>query len=126
MIDVITQKIKEFDDSGRRNAWLFMDELQVYVRNGQRLGTTTFDVATVNVNESERGKGWFTAFLDVLEGQGRRVYVEQILNPRLIPYLEKRGYKSVNYESMYKDCSLQEPDSGVGYRDCLLEDNEKE
>jgi len=106
------EAINTFLVSTHRSHWLEIGPMLVYVRKGTHLISAglvkTFDVANISVNEEERGKGWFTALLDVLEARwnGHHViYVEQILEPRLYSFLENRGYISVNEMSMYKDCS---------------------
>ena len=100
---------------GPANQWIRERHMSVYVRKGRRYleGQTMdcLDIGTVTVDERHRGKGHFTKFLLRFEQEASRlrrlVYVESILEPRLVPFLIKRGYKFVPnmkmvIPSMYK------------------------
>ena len=91
-----------------RNAWIDEKHMKVYVRRSMRLiGTDTvpcLDLATVEVDEDKRGGGVLTLFIKRFEREAktrrRGVYVESILEPRLIPFLTKKGYAIVPHTSM--------------------------
>ena len=85
------------------NAWIKEKNIEVYVRKSVRvLGQNVYpclEIGNVNVNENHKGKGVFTAFLKRFEKEAeklhRYVYVENLLEPRLINFLLKNGYKLV-------------------------------
>jgi N-acetylglutamate synthase and related acetyltransferases len=93
---------KEFIASARNNAWLYYDDIEIYVRKSHRcfkrdIIARTFDVANIKVNEQMQGQGIFTHWLTVIEDAARKagfecVYVESLLNPRLADFLARRGY----------------------------------
>jgi hypothetical protein len=112
--NLIRNAIDVFVRSGLKNSWLQIGPMQVYVRKGQHyfygpsreVGERivgTFDVANVMVEESERGKGWFTSFLNFVEAYMDNVYVENVLEPRLRPFLQKRGYREFNGMSYLRE-----------------------
>ena len=89
-----------------RNAWIKERGISIYIRRSVRLldpnsttATPCLDIGSVEVDEDERGKGIFTAFLSRFEREaekiGRAVYVESILEPRLKKFLLKQGYQLV-------------------------------
>jgi hypothetical protein len=86
-----------------RNAWIDEKYMKVYVRRSMRLiGPDTvpcLDLATVEVDEDKRGGGVLTLFIKRFEREAKKlnraVYVESILEPRLIPFLIKNGYAFV-------------------------------
>lgn len=97
----MTALLSKFLQGAQRNAWLYEDALRVYVRKGRRIldGTlvSTLDVASVEAYE--RGKGAFTTWLAEAEEEARShgliVFAESILEPRLIGFFTKRGYRRV-------------------------------
>jgi hypothetical protein len=89
--------------------------MDVYVRRSKRYidkeMVECLDLATVNVDDRHRGKGHLTKFLPRFEQEAMRlkrvVYLENILEPRLVPFFLRMGYKFVpNIDpiipSMYK------------------------
>lgn len=56
----------------------------------------TIDIASVEVYEQHRSKGFFTMFLSCVEEladqEGRAVYVESVMESRLAGFLIARGY----------------------------------
>lgn len=101
---IYKRHINSFNLSAARNKWLVHKDIKVYVRKGQRRlpGTTgfqvTFDVANIEVHPNLRSKGKFTEWLSILEVEAKKngydaVFVESILEERLIPFLERRGYQ---------------------------------
>ena len=106
--------IETFMNGRQRNAWLDIDNIiKVYVRKGKHLIDEvnkpieikdTFDVANIEIKESERGKGHFTLLLDILEEKNYNVYVENVMEQRLFPFLKSRGFiKCGNDCCMYKE-----------------------
>jgi GNAT superfamily N-acetyltransferase len=95
--------LNEFFISPVRNAWVDLDvPASLYLRKAHRLidgrMQFTLDLATVEVSEECQGTGVFTRLLDLLEkhtvdGSFDALYVENILEPRLVPFLERRGYQ---------------------------------
>jgi GNAT superfamily N-acetyltransferase len=85
------------------NIWISERDIEVYVRKSMRvIGNTThpcLDIGSVEVREERRGQGTFKAFLSRFEKKARElnkwVYVESILNRRLLTYLATQGYELV-------------------------------
>lgn len=82
-----------------QNAWLLLyrEHLDLYARCGihtfNKTTYDTFDIANILIPHlHDRGQGWLTEILDFLEPRFN-IYVESIQQPRLIPYLKRRGYK---------------------------------
>jgi GNAT superfamily N-acetyltransferase len=112
MIEQIKKMIEEF---GIRlwcsRQWLADDNIKIYVRvtkhylpDGEVV--KTIDLSSIEVEEAHRGRGLFTRKLEEIEllasERGFTIYVESILNERLIPFFEKRGYRRVdNLQSMF-------------------------
>ena len=112
MIEQIKKMIEEFGiHLWCSRQWLADEHIKIYVRvtkhylpNGEVV--KTIDLASIEVEEEHRGSGVFTKKLEEIEllasERGFTVYVESILNERLIPFLEKRGYRRVdNLQSMF-------------------------
>lgn len=87
-------------DETARNVWLNEPKFSVYIRrsmryiNGEKI--PCLDLGSIEVDEEERGKGVLKAFLLKMENaakqMNRAVFVESVLEPRLIPFLLNRGY----------------------------------
>lgn len=101
---IYKRAIRAFNRSAMRNSWIQHSDIRVYIRKGQRrLPTTTgfqvtLDVA--NIQTKWHGKGIFTTWLTAAEEEAKKlgfdaVFVESILEERLIPFLERRGYKDM-------------------------------
>ena len=79
---------KKFLWSNLRNAWVREPGIELYVRRSIRIGV---DIDLANMNADVLGQGALTRFLDKYELH--LVFcVENIHNPRLPAYLERRGY----------------------------------
>lgn len=62
------------------------------------------DLATINVEEEFQQQGIFKKSVEMMEYEAkdysyRGVYVESILNPVIIGFLERSGYKNLNPEA---------------------------
>lgn len=85
------------------NSWIREKHIDVYVRRSKRfIGNQSYsmlDVGSVEVDENFRGLGIFTAFLVRYEKEAKKlkrgVYIESILNPRLLKHLLSKGYTLV-------------------------------
>ena len=86
-------------------AWVTDGNLDIYVRlalhNCQGSGLKTLDLANFEIaDEDLRGQGEFTRFLEKAERVAkeleRTVYVESIMNDRLLGFLIRRGYRLVD------------------------------
>lgn len=83
-----------------RNTWIYERDIEVYVRRSNRVIdgnlVSCLDIASVEVRENRRGQGLFKAFLHRFEVEAakmnRRVFVESILEPRLLQFLLKQNY----------------------------------
>ncbi len=93
-----------------RQQWIHGMYASVYFRKSYRflghLKTQSIDVANIEVHKPKfRGQGVFTGLLDHLERLNQLIVVECIQEPRLIPFLQKRGYvvfPHSNGQSYYK------------------------
>lgn len=98
-----------------RNTWIYERNIAIYVRRSRRFitgkVTLCLDLASVEVTEKHRGIGIFTSFINRFEQAAKKlnrtVFVESILEPRLVSFLNRREY--TNYQlstdlcpSMYK------------------------
>jgi len=99
-----------FLTSTERNAWIRERYMDAYVRKSMLLiGDATvpcLDLANITIDEDKRGGGVLTLFIKRFEREAKvrnsGVYVESILEPRLIPFLTKNGYAFVPHTCM--DC----------------------
>lgn len=105
--------------------WLKTKKVEVYVRITQRyLGEGTvesIDIANLEIKkEKNRGKGWFTSFLDQVEElaikSGRCVYIESIQQERFAAFFIRRGYSRSQtcYNSFYKEFNQTKQDVHQG------------
>lgn len=92
---------------GARSRFQFGD-LMVYARIAARWidreGRWTLDLADLEVtNEGERGQGYFTHFLSnaerIADSNGLIVYVQSIVNQRLLNSLVAKGYFLQRYDA---------------------------
>ena len=97
----IVQKIDTFVSAKGavgNNSWFNRDGIEVYIRLGYHVLQSTpyqcLDLANVIVEK--KSQGHFTQFLDQLENvaakHGKPLYVENVLNDRLVEFFVKRGY----------------------------------
>ena len=106
---MLEQLKNKLELGGRFNQWIYFPEfhLNLYYRITRRLidGSVvdTLDLATIEVDDGFRGKGFFAAFLDDVEiladKYSKTIFVESILNENLYIYLMRRGYYSRGFES---------------------------
>lgn len=94
-----------------RNAWLREPHLSVYVRRGTHyingMLVQTLDVANASVDESRRGEGVFTAFLERVEALDENIYLENVLEHRLQEFYRTRGYLVVaSFDPSLPVCSF--------------------
>lgn len=102
--------LEEFISSKENRKWLNYEHMDVYVRKGHHRGPhieseestifPTLDIASVSIEKKRyRSKGLFTKFItnaeELADKHRLNVYVESILEPRLIGFLERRGYELV-------------------------------
>jgi hypothetical protein len=76
------------------NAWIREPGLQLYVRRAPSR-PDLIDLATMDATVP--GKGALTRFLDAYE-PSYRFHIENVLNERLVSYLQRRGYVVINRE----------------------------
>ena len=92
-----------FLDSNTRAEWIVSGPMRVFVRKAKHIIagmlTNTLDVASVSVDPDRQGGGVFKTWLAQVEKlayvRGLHVRVESILEPRLVPFLTRRGYVRV-------------------------------
>lgn len=89
----ISAALDRMTEHGRGNEWISVPEggQGIYMR----LRPNGLDIA--NVSFEQQGTGAFTRYLDHIEAEAERrglkeITMENIFNPRLIPFFEKRGY----------------------------------
>lgn len=97
--------VKEFLLSTNRNMWCREGEVEVYVRRAQRMirpqNSASFmvralDIATLRTERP--GSGRLSELFDHWEQLADDfnygvVFVENVINPRLVKWLERRGYE---------------------------------
>lgn len=102
-------EIIHFLKSQRHNAWLDVNDFNIYVRKGfHRIDNNLlkcFDIANIT-NNGERGKGKFKQLLNetknLLESNEelrdgiQAIYVESVLNNRLVISLPTMGFELVS------------------------------
>ncbi len=98
----VVKAVEAFLSSPHRNQWLEIKTkrcfLKVYVRKGRHLIDNQmrkcFDIASITA--VPQGTGTFTEFLSFVEQRAREkewaVFVESMLNERLMKFFERRGY----------------------------------
>jgi peptidoglycan/xylan/chitin deacetylase (PgdA/CDA1 family) len=83
-------------DPHSRNAWVRQEGFEsLYVRKGPRyLNGTMYDrvIDLANMTALHPGSGTMSALITRLHTQGEHLYVESILNQRLIPKLLRMGF----------------------------------
>ncbi len=100
-IEQFKQAFHMFMNSKLRNQWLGGDVIQVYMRKGihviGRQAFKTLDIANIQIDESERGKGVGMRLIDWLHEQNpfEVTYVESLQNLRLYASLKQRGWIDV-------------------------------
>jgi hypothetical protein len=91
-----------------RNAWVSERSIRIYIRRSMRyVGeqmVPCLDVGSVEVMEKDRGTKVFTSFLGRFEVAAKQlkrgVYVESILEKRLLDFLLRRGYTNLTPDSI--------------------------
>lgn len=103
-------KLREFVASDLRNAWCAEGAMEIYVRRGRRLvrdeWVNSFDVASASSRKP--GSKRFPKIMDEVEALAREngfsgVFIENVLNERLCPFFEQRGYIMVSHDG-YTPC----------------------
>jgi hypothetical protein len=93
--NTIESEINSFISSKFRNTWILFDEGKVYVRNSMRRGRVTFDIASVEIEEEFRNKGYFKKLLRTCisvvqtHPQFEQVCIELVQSDILRSYLDK-------------------------------------
>lgn len=97
--EVIAQffdKLNYFIKSGIKNEWIIIDGFKMYVRKSKRYYKDNFiDCFDIASMESEiKGEGLFTKILVKILNRypDMNIFVESILNSRLIPFLKRFGF----------------------------------
>lgn len=94
------------------NEWFKYYPLDVYVRGTRRiLGGKeyfTLDFSSCSVNPERQGQGYYSALTDrlqlIADKRGMALYAENILNEKLIPFFEKRGYIQMPNDHCFGAC----------------------
>jgi len=99
--------IRNFLDGSSMNAWIQVEDFEIYVRDTRhllcrgRIGNT-FDIASINLPDSaKRSQGLFKQLLEeiqnLLEEYPRidAIYIESVINLRLEDYLRRSNFKEV-------------------------------
>lgn len=92
---------EQFINSKIRNAWIEESgELALYVRKS--ILPHRGDIEIANMSAATPGNGALTTFLDKYENE-YSFFIENVLNPRLSQYLERRGYKQIQNNSSFDE-----------------------
>ena len=112
-IDEVKNTIEKFFNGSEPNVWIQYNNLDVYLRKSKRILDNKF-ISTIdlaNVNSEKPGSKTFHTFIEYLENLSKKngyeaIYVENILNDRLVGFFDKLGYKISSSQgpppSMYK------------------------
>jgi len=123
LVETNLSAIERFLKSKARNEWLEVDTFSIYVRKGYHLiqGKIVhcFDVASIEADEGERGKGKFKLFMTELKsllenhtdlrGNITMIFVENVLNSKLVESLPRMGFMSVTQSdppSFYQELTI--------------------
>ena len=94
------------ENQKKARAWLYGSDGMLYVRRTEHwiedLHRSCIDIGSIEINK--KSQGVFTALLtDLIKtADTEAIYVESVLNERLVKYLLKRGFKQVNaYEPSF-------------------------
>ncbi|MEG1121238.1 MAG: GNAT family N-acetyltransferase [Citrobacter sp.] len=94
------------------NEWFKYYPIDVYIRSTRRIlnGTEylTLDFSSCSVHPAQEGKGYYAALTDRLQSiadkHGMALYAENVLNDKLIPFYEKRGYIKLANDNCFGAC----------------------
>jgi hypothetical protein len=95
-----------------RTAWVQEPGIRLYLRrppHGLRPVGVDFDLASMDAHPT--GNGALTRFLDRYEPE-YGFYVENLLNDRLVGYLERRGYRRFSWHETQRDICMYRPRGG--------------
>ena len=98
---MITNEIKQFLKTGKRNQWFELRGMRVYLRHGfhsiknAQLAAVANCIDLASVEVYNEGKGTFTKFLDKLEVlmdeiPDKSLYVENVLSERFANFFRRR------------------------------------
>jgi GNAT superfamily N-acetyltransferase len=99
---LLHEKMKTAVNAGERNPWVYGKFTDFYFRNTRRMINgeiyPSIDVSNISVKPKYKSKGVFKSLMDFIEEEYRHrlIYVENILEPRLIEFFIKRGYSRVD------------------------------
>lgn len=97
----ILNQVDEFMTSSLPSRWLGDEHIAVYVRKGHHLINgemiNTFDVANIVQDPEHCSKGYFKAFMQKVESLDLPIYVECILNPKLVEILKRNEYSIIEH-----------------------------
>lgn len=95
----IAASLKSFLESPLRNEWIGDDTIKVYVRKSRRniegQMIDCLDIATVEVEEEERGKGIFTDFLKdaIALNSFTCIFIENVQQDWFAQFFMRQGFK---------------------------------
>lgn len=108
---------KEFIESTLRNSYITEDTVTIYLRKSMRLIEgrilPCIDIANISVESESREKGKFTDYMNMMikeYGEENNLYVESILNPVIIPLLERVGFKKLPHQDNVNMIRLKDND----------------
>ena len=93
--NTIESEINRFISSKFRSTWILFNEGKVYVRNSMKQGKVTFDIASIEIEEEFRNKGYFKELLKTCifvvqtYPQFEQICIELVHSVILQSYLEK-------------------------------------
>ncbi len=88
----------EFMNSNYKNFWIKEKKgLNIYIRKG--ISPTSGSIELASISADPKGNGALTQFLNKIE-ESHSVFIENVINERLVVYLKKRGYTRVNDGSL--------------------------
>ena len=111
----LLKNILEFSTTSkfRDRTWIKVDEdkIKIYVRKTQRLIgedlCIVIDIASIEVNESIRGKKIFKTFIENLELQCEySIYIESVVNERFSKFFRDRDGWKVAIDCPFSPCFI--------------------
>lgn len=105
--DHIIEQMLLFIKGKYRNIWLLSDNIKVYVRKSERNVNgryhTAFDIASIELDETIRGKGIGTSLINRIHETHpfEITFMENVLNKGLGTWVNKNGWAQYKLDDCY-------------------------
>lgn len=97
----VLSKILHFAKAKKNNAWIYHEDVHVYVRVNMKFiaGQSVKTLEIANITVQDPSKGYFTQLISELEealalkdSDVECIFIENIFSPRFVEFFRKRGY----------------------------------